>query len=283
MHSSSDLFTALGKTRVTWQTFHDSPNAKGKPRIIHGPLKVRQTELERLNNDGHGIYFMVNDGDMQGRAAVNVKAITAFFIDLDGAPLPETVPLIPSAVVNSSPGRWHLYWRVTDAPLDVFSHVQKHLAVLFDGDTKVHDLPRVMRAPGFQHRKAEPFTSTLLERHELSYSLAEFMDCFAIPPAPPARKPLPAATQAYIDRVKNHGKPVKPRTLDSAVDRVASAPEGQRNHTLFRVTAAVANQVKNGQISQAEAEAELAAAALATGLEEREVAATIRSGMRYAQ
>src|SRR5262249_43718021 len=44
---------------------------------------------------------------------------------------------------------------------EVFERLQKGLAAWFGGDD-VHDLPRVMRVPGFIHKKAEPFLSHIV-------------------------------------------------------------------------------------------------------------------------
>jgi hypothetical protein len=229
-----------------------------------------------------GVFFMVGDGDLQGRRAENVKAITAYFVDLDGASLPDAWPLTPTAVIESSPGRYHAYWRVLDAPLATFAHVQKHLAVLFGGDDKVHDLPRVMRLPGYTHQKHEPFTSHILHIDpQAIYDQAAIVDYSGVPAAPPPRKPLPEAVTSYINRAK--GKPTTTkRDLDTAAARIATAPEGARNHTLYRVAAGVANQIKAGEIDRAEAERHLELAAATAGLEPHEISSSLRSALRHA-
>ena len=52
---------------------------------------------------------------------------------------------------------------LTNSLLDQFGAVQKAIAARFNGDKSVHDLPRVMRLPGFIHRKGEPFPSHLVQ------------------------------------------------------------------------------------------------------------------------
>ncbi len=89
--------------------------------------------------------------------------VRALFVDLDGAPL---LPVLehtspPDIIVESSPGKWHAYWRVQDCPLDQFKSAQHRLAAQFQGDTSVCDLPRVMRLPGFFHHKADPYMTRL--------------------------------------------------------------------------------------------------------------------------
>jgi hypothetical protein len=80
-------------------------------------------------------------------------------VDLDGSPLGPVITSLPTphVIVDSSPGKWHAYWLVTGVVLGDFTALQKDLAARFGGDPSVHDLPRVMRLPGFFHRKADPF------------------------------------------------------------------------------------------------------------------------------
>lgn len=111
-------------------------------------------------NAGDGV---VHDGANTCRTTANVIKVRALFVDLDGAPITPVLscPLPPDWAVQSSPGRWHAYWKVQECPLAAFTSAQSALAVKFGGDPIVKDLPRVMRVPGFVHRKAAPFTSRL--------------------------------------------------------------------------------------------------------------------------
>ena len=111
-------------------------------------------------NEGDGV---VHDGEKSCRMTANVTRVRAVFVDLDGAPI---APVLLSAVppdwaVQSSPGRWHAYWKVTSCPLGQFAAAQIALAAKFNGDASVKDLPRVMRVPGFVHQKGTPFVSQL--------------------------------------------------------------------------------------------------------------------------
>ena len=206
---------------VTFQTFGegDAKAARGLNRIMHGTLAEYRVTLANLNARGAGIFWMVNAGDGKGRKAPNVQRIRALFVDLDGAPLePVTAsPLAPHAIVESSPNRWHAYWCVSGCPLAVFPAYQKALAARFDADAKVHDLPRVLRLPGFAHRKGEPFASHIVSLHAAPpYTLAAFCDAFGFDAitASPALRTLP---QPQRQR----------RTLPKRI------PDGERNATLF--------------------------------------------------
>lgn len=152
----------------TFQTFPDKPDQQSDAalrRVLHGSFADLADQLRDLNDQGAGVFVMVNRGDgfvHEGsktcRTAKNVVAVRANFVDLDGAPLEPVLEARaePSIVVESSPGRWHVYWLVRDEPVEDFTAVQATLASRFNGDPQVKDLPRVLRLPGFLHRKAAP-------------------------------------------------------------------------------------------------------------------------------
>lgn len=152
--------------RFTFQTFQDCKGSKNPAlsRVLHGELDEHAAELERLQRLGAGVFVMVNKGDGKGRSASNVTRVRAHFVDLDGAPIEPVTSceLRPHIVVESSPHRWHAYWRVDSCPVDEFSLRQRALASRFGGDLVVSDLPRVMRLPGFWHLKGEPFMTNLV-------------------------------------------------------------------------------------------------------------------------
>lgn len=123
-------------------------------------------QLVELNAKGAGVFFVVNEGGQRGNG---ITACRALFVDLDKDGetsferlLADTKKggLLPGTVVESSPCRFHAYWSITGLPLEQFAPLQKALAARFGGDPVVHDLPRVMRLPGFYHRKGEPFLTT---------------------------------------------------------------------------------------------------------------------------
>lgn len=77
-------------------------------------------------------------------------------MDLDGPDPNRTFdqyPVEPSLIIESSAGKHHVYWNVSDLPVKEFKPFQKALTKEYSGDSKVCDLPRVMRVPGFYHMK----------------------------------------------------------------------------------------------------------------------------------
>ncbi len=150
---------------VTFQTFDDDAGRKAPAlaTVLHGHLDTHAARLTTFNERGAGIFWCVNFTDGGGRKTENVTGVRAVFLDLDGAPLQPVLAagVEPHVVSESSPGKWHAYWVVTGCQLGQFKAVQSALAAKFGGDPSVNDLPRVMRLPGFVHRKGEPFTTRI--------------------------------------------------------------------------------------------------------------------------
>lgn len=154
--------------QLTFQTFPEKPfkdTCKVGPRIIHGPYCNISERLSELNEQGHGIFIMVNQGDLQGRKAANVLRVRAHFIDIDDAPIDPVLAseLPPPILVESSPNKWHAYWQVDDCPLDQFKQRQQALIQKFSADPTAIDLCRVLRMPGFWHRKGASFQTRLVK------------------------------------------------------------------------------------------------------------------------
>lgn len=176
------------ETQWTFQTFDDTGDHRpGFAHIIHGAIDNCFDELAGLNLRGAGVYITVNKTDGQGRKETNIKAVRAVFVDLDGAPLEpvQNALLEPHIIVESSPGRWHAYWLVDDCPLYDFRRIQKTLIAKFNADKAVHDLPRVMRLPGFFHNKSgvNPFISKIVNQSPIvkPYTLDEVVAAFQVP------------------------------------------------------------------------------------------------------
>jgi RepB DNA-primase N-terminal domain/Primase C terminal 2 (PriCT-2) len=121
-----------------------------------------------------------------GRKTEDIVRVRALFLDLDGAPLPTEGPK-PHIVVETSPGRWHVYWRVDDVALDEFTGKQKALIARYGSDKGVHDLPRVLRLPGFFHCKGKPRLVRIVSASDMpAYTAADFPTAQSEPRKPNA-------------------------------------------------------------------------------------------------
>lgn len=224
MNQAQRFLTLLaGVEPVTFQTFDDGASKNPKlARILHGNLEEHAAALSALNAQGAGVFVMVNRGDGLGRKAANVTGIRALFVDLDGAPLEPVLAagVKPHITIESSADRYHAYWLVYDCALEQFTQLQAALAAKFNSDPKVKDLPRVMRLPGFWHKKAEPFQNRIIE--EKSHA--------------------PYAVADLIERLELNGQPTAQAAGDTTAqtlnfDRknaIAGFAQGNRDDGLFR-------------------------------------------------
>ena len=155
----------------TFQTFDDDPSRRNErlARLMHGNLDDCSQTLRRLNEQGAGVFVAVNRTDGTGRRRENITRVRAVTLDLDGAPLNviRQCLLRPHWIIESSPGKYHVYWRVKGLALDRFEDVQRAIARRFDGDPSVALLTHVGRVPGFFHCKGEPFRTRIIEANDL--------------------------------------------------------------------------------------------------------------------
>src|SRR5262245_4021492 len=162
----------------TFQTIDDNKQRddKGLARTLRGRFSDTRDELKRLNQLGAGVYVTVNRTRPGRRIKENVVAVRALFIDLDGAPLDPlwTWKLAPHIVVESSRGKFHVYWLVDETvKLEHFGALQRKLATVFNSDTNVSALPRVLRLPCLWHqkvakdgRRSDPFMTRMIHPSE---------------------------------------------------------------------------------------------------------------------
>ena len=169
--------TGADATPVSFQTFDDRiadkhrRNLLSSVRIFHGTLRQHWPELTRLNAAGAGIFTTVNETDLAGRSAQNIKRVRAIFIDADSEQQTATAFRLtgeanhrPDIVVEIQPGEARLLLGRRRVPLDTFGLVQKALAERhFGSDPSVNDLSRVMRLPGTIHHKSAPALVKLLK------------------------------------------------------------------------------------------------------------------------
>ena len=176
----------------TFQTFHDRTSGQSADPSLARATSDRD-EVIRLYARGAGVYVTVNETDLAGRKSENIKRLRALWQEDDaghGGPF----PLDPSLVVESSPGKFHRYWLVADhwaadeqGRMD-FAGVMERLVESYGSDKNAKDISRVLRLPGFLHRKdpARPHMVHIIEASERRYTREEIMRAF-----PPAEREKP--------------------------------------------------------------------------------------------
>jgi P4 family phage/plasmid primase-like protien len=205
----------------------------------HVPIKGNAElvkDLCHLQSLGYGIYYMVQKPkpepkDTAGncRTTENVEAIRTLFLDLDGAPLEPVLSLKtfkPHVIVETSPNKFHCYWKVQNCTLEEHKVLQKSLALKFSGDPAVHDLPRVARIPGFYNLKKEPF---LVRVHQVNVSASYDVKACS----------LALGLTAFIPQVR--------QSMLSPLESIALIPAGERHTFLMGSARKFAGQGKTLQ------------------------------------
>lgn len=145
---------APGEQHHTFQTFHDQGSGAGA--VVHGTIAHLAPYLRAQQAQGHGVFWTVNRTDGAGRELANITSTRAVWLDIDepGRDIaPICAALAPHCVVESSPGKHHLYWRVDDLPLADAQPLLRALRLQWGGDPGATGVNRVLRLPGFWHLK----------------------------------------------------------------------------------------------------------------------------------
>jgi hypothetical protein len=150
--------------RWTFQTIDDDKSRRdlSLTRTLHGTLEEHRELLTTLNAAGAGIFVTVNRTDFTGRKLENITGIRALWQEADRGDEPP-LPMEPHITVESSPGRYHRYVIVEGLSVEDFRPVQQRLVDDYGSDPNAKDAARVLRLPGFFHRKKEPYLVRILD------------------------------------------------------------------------------------------------------------------------
>lgn len=262
---------------VVFQTFADDDDLKDRDPDAARKLAWTTRKIDALpamNARRAGIFLTVNRVDGDRRKADKVTGVRSLFADFDGTELPDAWGLEPSAIVNTSPGKFHSYWFSDgDFPREEFSAAQRAIAGHFGTDPVVSDLPRVMRLPGFWHRKGDGYQVRIVEASGIRYSVETLQEWIArISPEPEPERPKAERRSS----LNGSTSPYVKAAVESALASIANAPKGNRNTTLNSEAFGIFGLVKAGVVPESIRD-DIERVALATGMTKTEVKATIKS------
>jgi hypothetical protein len=169
----------------TFQTFDDDHSNGHDVNASLARSTSNRKEVLQLYTGGAGVYITVNETDLNGRKSENIKRIRAVWQEDDeGHSGP--FPLDPSLVVETSPGHFHRYWLVAnDWPADEqgradFASVMERMVASYGCDHRAKDICRVLRIPGFLHRKdpAQPHMIRIVADSGRRYTREEILRAF---------------------------------------------------------------------------------------------------------
>jgi RepB DNA-primase N-terminal domain len=120
--------------------------------------------LRHMNAEGFDIYISQNSlvDSADHRRKVDVAAIRHVYLDLDqngdqslaAIQSSDRVPK-PNYVLNTSPGKYQVIWKVRDMTPEQAEALQRTMVSQFGGDPAATDSTRVLRLPGFFNKKYE--------------------------------------------------------------------------------------------------------------------------------
>src|SRR4051794_28682620 len=178
-----------------------------------------QAWLRAENAAGANVYVSVNTVAplQRSRRRKAVREIRHVFLDADDAAtdvlhaIQDAAELPnPSYVMRSSPGRAHVFWRVSRFTSDTVEALEKHLARKLGTDPAATACTQVTRLPGFvNHKRATPFLVSIEYRD--TTRLYEPPD-FPMPPPRPMRSRLPVviASRNAVFRARQYVAAVPP-------------------------------------------------------------------------
>lgn len=215
-----------------FRAFNDNAKTvQAIPEKFDGTYEQALPWMIKKQGQGCGVYVVINAGGQNNESITRVRAV---YVDTDGAPLDPiiTCGLEPHVIVESSPGRYHVYWLVDGLELQAFRGVQHALIKQFGTDKSVNDLARVMRLPGMMHLKGTPYLARIIhESGGVPYSAETILAHFAIEASSAALAPT-ASSQGIGPGV---------------------VVETDRHADLLKMTLLLAADVQRGSITREEA------------------------------
>jgi hypothetical protein len=164
--------------------------------------------LRAMNAQRFNVYVSVNAirPGVRARTKEAIGAIRHLFLEADDdgagvlARLASRADIpAPSYVLESSPNRVHVFWRVVEFTNEKIEHLQKHLAAEVGTDAAATACSQTTRLPGYRNHKHDPMHLVTIEYGDCArrFSPCDF-------PAPPL--PVHAATMRH--------PPGRPASLD---------------------------------------------------------------------
>jgi hypothetical protein len=109
-----------GADRFTFQTFHDKDNDNALTRIFNGTLEEHARQLSELNGWRSGVFVATRQTDQIRRRNSNMVRARVAFAEADHS-IPDSWPLPPSIIVETSSGRLQLIWSVAGLTWEQFA------------------------------------------------------------------------------------------------------------------------------------------------------------------
>ena len=169
-----------------FRTYPDNGDDKKLNKNWTTTFEEAKYDLAAFNERGASVCVVINEG---GHTDSDIHRVRYIFVDTDGAsPKPLIDALKPHIMIESSPRRYHIYWKVSDCEVAKFNAVQHALAKKYGTDPVIKNPSRIMRIPGFFHQKSAPTEVTILYQNlaRPTYSIDEICSSLGLKSNEPA-------------------------------------------------------------------------------------------------
>ena len=200
------------------------------------PDELDEAEAWASQQDGinRDVYFCAHQLLAAKRTKEHAAPLMALYADVDGADL-STSPITPTAVVESSPGRFQAYARLA-CPVTATRGEQfnKRWALAFGADPSGYDLTQLLRVPGTRnHKYPDKPMVRLLEIDESTVYDPDELDKL-LPKLPEPERKSGAVAESDIDKDDDallqvmlrsqHGAKIR-ALLDNDTETLVTYPE----------------------------------------------------------
>jgi len=186
---------------VMYECFHPdhTPGSSHLPPFrAYGSYNLQKATLECYNKKGYGIYFAINQFSSKSkRTEEYVNKARAIWLEDDGDSKhghtdPSKFPLAPSAIIQSSPGKYHYYWFTETKDLEAWQSVMDKLCSDYNGDPGAKLKVQVLRVPGYINTKYKSNNLVIITGGNFKrYSWANIIQKFPTNPQPLFKKKNP--------------------------------------------------------------------------------------------
>ena len=221
--------------------------SRHRSRFFDYPNHTPQAVNWCLENSDEGLeaYFCAHLLLGKRRIKANAAPVVALWADADGLTMPPaSVTPEPTAIVESSPGRAHLFWRLT-RPIEPAraEGLNRRILAAVGADRSGWDLSQLLRPPGTRNLKYENApTVRLVELDEgVRYHPRELDLALPAPEAlvHPDPKPVRTPPQSLAGPVDLSRLSRRMRNLIASGNTAAGKPYPTRSHADFAVAIAM--------------------------------------------
>jgi len=209
---------------IIYTLFHD----KNKNEPVRQFSYLNEDDFKMYNDVGYGVYFTVNEFNNR-RTKENITKLKHCYCDVDMAKdgdgstreqIEERKAVIaealvaycePTTMIDTSNGLQPL-WEITDGEPSE-ENIERYVNVLKGirdwtiehgsaGDN-VYDVSRVVRLPGYNHMKAEPYMCKVIHKSEKKYVLSELEQMFPHKEVEAEWQPQPETKDTIFQEIDN--------------------------------------------------------------------------------